>query len=83
MMQDAPHGALFVWCNDNLMYPRNLARSIGRTDLRIEGPSWLDSDRWRGLQFSGVVLDHAAPLTTDRQLDALDYLTARIPGIAR
>lgn len=34
-MERASKGAVFVWCNDTLDYPKTLARKIGRTDLEI------------------------------------------------
>lgn len=61
-MQAAPHGAIFVWCNNDLSYPRHIARSIGRGDLCIvcAGEDW---HRFLGYQLSGgVVIDHAARL---------------------
>jgi hypothetical protein len=60
-MKDAPQGAVFVWCNASLNYPRNLAMQLGRTDLRIFGPSVFDEEayRLRGLELPAIVLDHA------------------------
>ncbi len=60
-MQDAPPRALFIWCNDDLWYPKDLAKKIGRTDLRIEGPRIFDRGAMRlcGIELSGLVLDHA------------------------
>lgn len=41
-MKDAPRGAVFVWCNAHLSYPRRLAKAIGRDDLLVVVPlSWL------------------------------------------
>lgn len=60
-MENAPYGALFVWPNEVLDYPRALANHLGRGDLEIVGPSALKyyEQRLAGRQFSGVVLDHA------------------------
>lgn len=58
-MQEAPRNAIFVWCNNHTLYPQQLARQLGRTDLRIVGPSWLDHG-WAGL-WQPVVADHATP----------------------
>lgn len=54
-----------------------IADKIGRTDLTIVNPSWLDSYRWRGLILSGIIVDHAAKLT-DAQLAALNMASAYI-----
>lgn len=56
----APHGAVFVWCNRHLDYPRRLARQLGRADLRIESPAFFDRGAWQGLNVD-CVLDHHAP----------------------
>lgn len=58
-MREAPHGAIFVWVNGNLSYPRHLARSLGREDLQIVPLSWLQERNAR-TPTTGVVLDHAA-----------------------
>ena len=68
-MQEAPQKSVFVWVNGHLDYPRQLAKSLGRDDLKIVSPDWLSDHRWFGLVFSGIVLDHAAALN-DRQWDA-------------
>lgn len=34
-LRSAPKGAVFVWCNGGLAYPRKLARHMGRDDLTI------------------------------------------------
>lgn len=60
-MQEAPTGAVFVWCNGGLSYPRALAQTLGRTDLKIVPAAWLEDDHWRGVK-SAVVLDHATVL---------------------
>ncbi len=66
-IQQAPPGAIFVWCNGHVDYPQELAKRLGRSDLRIEGPSFFE-DRWQGLR-KPVVVDHAArQYFTDAQL---------------
>lgn len=75
-MEAAPKGAIFIWCNGLTEYPRLLARNIGREDLRIESPTFLE-ERWKGLELSGVVVDHAAQLT-DRQWDELQWALTRV-----
>lgn len=59
-LRNAPHGAIFVWCNDSLSYPRQLAAKLKRGDLRIVGYSFFDDKySWRGITASAIVLDHA------------------------
>jgi hypothetical protein len=66
-MVEAAKGAVFVWVNSHFNYPRALAKRIGREDLVIVSPSFLDDDhRWRGRVFTGIVVDHAAFLN-DRE----------------
>lgn len=72
-MQSAPKNSVFVWVNEFLDYPRELAGFIGRGDLEIVGPSWLTSDHWRGRIFSGLVKDHACRLS-EEEWEAWDYL---------
>lgn len=69
-MQDAPRDAVFVWCRGELSYPKQLARRLGREDLKIVGPSWLE-EGWRGQRLSGLIVDHAAVLS-DKQHDLLE-----------
>lgn len=57
-MQDAPRGAVFVWCNGLTDYPRRLARHIGRGDLKIEQAD-VPEHRLRGFAPGHVVYDHA------------------------
>lgn len=58
-MLEAPIGATFVWCNHHLEYPRLLATSLGRNDLRIIPPP-RDDNQLRGV--ASVVYDHAGDL---------------------
>lgn len=51
--------ALFVWCNGHMAYPKLLAMHLGREDITIVQPDYIKSDKWKGLTFSEVVLDHA------------------------
>lgn len=64
-MQAAPKGSVFVWCNSMLSYPRRLAKELGRDDLVIVGPGFLD-ERSRGRRASSVIVDHAARLRKDQ-----------------
>lgn len=76
-MQAAPQGALFVWVNHRLGYPKDLARKLGRADLEIVPPSYLEGDQFRGRTFSGIVIDHAATLTNS-QWDGHELFRERI-----
>lgn len=73
-MQDAPERAIFVWpVARSLSYARDLARHLGRDDLEIVPPVWLEEKRWQGAS-RPVILDHAALYhMTDRQVQAWRY----------
>ena len=77
-MLDAPQEAIYIWCNTRLLYPKNLAKFLGRRDLEIVSISVLDDTERvaRGRVFSGIVLDHASRLT-DRQRDGYHLLCLR------
>jgi len=64
-MLDAPKDAVFIWINNDLWYPRQLAHRIKREDLRIKPPTFLE-DHWRGLNLSDIVVDHSAKLTDNQ-----------------
>jgi hypothetical protein len=59
-IEAAPPNAIFVWCNRRLEYPRSLAGSIGRNDLRIV--SLAEAEYGECLRGVGrfVVVDHEA-----------------------
>lgn len=59
---NAPFGAYYVWINSYLDYPISLARRLGRGDLRIVSPSWLNCYPY---PINGVIVivDHATKLT--------------------
>lgn len=59
-MRAAQHGATYLWGENHLSYPRDLARHLGRTDLRIVGPEWLRGGNYLGLRSGELVVDHAA-----------------------
>lgn len=79
-MQEAPQKAVFVWVNGLLDYPKLLAHKIGREDLEIVAPYWLE-EHWRGRELTGLVIDHACQLT-ERQRHGRDGARTRIraPG---
>lgn len=68
------NGGIFVWCDKVLAYPKHLAASIGRADVKVVGPEWLEERRYRGLELSDIVVDHSARLT-DTQWN--EYLHAK------
>jgi hypothetical protein len=76
-MQAAPKGAVFVWCNDAIDYPKRTAARAGRTDLKIVSPNWLDDETWRGLELSGLILDHALLLDA-RRLNSYRHALATV-----
>jgi hypothetical protein len=76
-MLNAPRGAIFVWVNHHLDYPRALARSIGRDDLEFVSPERLEYSCFDGRELSAVILDHAAHLTS-RQWNGLHRARERI-----
>ena len=58
-MQRAKKGAVYVWVNGHIGYPKNLAQTLGRDDLEIKPRSWLRAHNMYGRWFSEVVIDHA------------------------
>ena len=75
-IKHAPQGAFFVWINASTDYPRQLAKQLGRDDLRIVSPNWLVFEQWRGMRLSGIIVDHAA-------LDRFTYAQWRALNKAR
>ncbi len=65
-MLAAPKDAVFVWVDHHFEYPRALAIRLGREDLKIVSPGWLEDMRWVGTTLTGLRLDPDARLT-DRQ----------------
>lgn len=65
-LSTAEIGALFVWVNNKLGYPKRLAEFLGRSDIKIVSPSWLSKDNLLEVRVSQIVIDHAAHLTTDQ-----------------
>lgn len=78
-MLAAQPGALFIWCNQCLDYPRDLAAKHNRRDLRIISPRQLGDHNLRGLELTGIVVDHAAiESMTDKEWRELHYLQAMV-----
>jgi len=78
-MKVAPQNAVYVWLNGHTLYPEDVARSMGRGDLKIVSPSWLESDAWRGQKFTAIILDHATNLTFDQRAAYMEALCAVVP----
>jgi hypothetical protein len=72
-IKEAPKGAVFVWLNSHVDYPKRLARELGREDLDIVPKSRLTPDNWCGRRLTGVVVDHACQLD-DRQWDVYQHI---------
>jgi len=65
LMKAAPPDAVYIWCNSALEYPKQLAKKIGRADLRIVSPAWLSNRQWMGIELTGLVADHACRFSND------------------
>ena len=76
-MVNAPKHAVYIWVNNQTAYPRRLASMLDRKDLKIVGPDWLTLGVWRGMELTGVVLDHATELNTDGR-DAYSEVRTRV-----
>ncbi len=71
-MKHAAKGAVYIWPNSFMDYPKDLAKFLGRTDLDITFPS-VFLNKYRGKKISGVVVDHATQLSQE-QREFLRYL---------
>lgn len=66
MLEQAPKGALII--SVNVPYTKDIARKLGRTDLRIEDARQIyckdghGVDRLRGYHFPAIRQDHAVRL---------------------
>jgi hypothetical protein len=74
-MRRAPRGAIYVWLNSSMSYPRKLAKDLGRDDLRIVPPAFFDSRSHIWDSTRAVVLDHATVLNSE-QLRSYEEYTA-------
>lgn len=59
----APKGAVYVWVNNRLEYPKALAHKLGRDDLKIVSPEWIEDRRWVGMEFPAMDIDHDTTFT--------------------
>lgn len=77
-MQAAPQRAIFIWpVRHSMPYAKELAHKLGRDDLQIVTPDWLQDEKWRGLELSGIVIDHATRLSIE-QYHKLEWARTRI-----
>jgi hypothetical protein len=76
-MVAAPKGAVFVWVNHHLDYPKHLAKFLGRDDLKIVSPEWIEDRHWAGLELTGLVKDPDTRFT-NVQWDRWRYAKTRI-----
>jgi hypothetical protein len=80
-MLSARDGAVFVWVNHDTRYAKKLAVRIGRTDLEIVGPQWLENG-WIGRSLSGLVIDHASrQFMTTTQRENIAHACIRVRPI--
>ena len=69
-MQAAAKNSVFVWHHHSTEYPKELAKKIGRTDLKIVSSGWLWYG-WQGKELSGLVIDHYVFEIANRQMTEL------------
>lgn len=80
-MLDAPQGSIFIYADGNgkgFQYAIELARRLGRSDLKIKTVDWLTRDNILELGtidiMPAIVIDHhARQVISGRQLEVLDY----------
>ena len=66
----APQEAIFVWVNDNLKYPKEIAEKYDRNDLEIVSVSWLFEDKWKltkRRKVPSIIFDHSISLDIKRK----------------
>lgn len=81
-MQEAPHGSVFIWCNDSTNYPRQVAKELGREDLKIFRLDVLDDrNQLRGLLIPAIILDHAANPNVRQWRNLIDAMATVRPSL--
>lgn len=78
-LQDAPKGAIFVWCNDNVMYAQDLRAHLKRNDITIMPLRWLDRCECAGNRV--VIVDHAAKLSERQYQTIKEYRYQYMPFV--
>ena len=66
----AKSNAVFIWCNNNLIYPKKLAKELNREDIKIVSPDWLING-WKGITISQIILDHALQMNSEQRTELL------------
>lgn len=79
-LQNVKLNGVFICFDQNqLRYTKDLARFLGREDIRIETLNWLTRKFWRGLTMSDIVVDHFAQEKMSKEaswalIEALAYI---------
>lgn len=59
-LQALPIGGLYVSCNNSsVYYDKRLARFLNRGDILVVGPEWVVNQRWQGMEYTAIEVDHA------------------------
>lgn len=66
-MLNAPQNSVYIWVNSKTHYPIRLASKLGRQDLSIFPPSFLERHQWQCMGKNFVVIDHACELTDEQR----------------
>lgn len=77
-MAEADQGAIYVWCNSRLAYPRDLAKHLDRGDLRIV--SSLDIEGMAPEQNKQLVIDHACVMSGKLWNRVVMWRNVKYPG---
>lgn len=66
-MKEAPLNSIYIWCNEQTLYPIRLATALGRHDLLIVTPRWLNAkSSFLGSVRQGITIDHATEFSQDQ-----------------
>lgn len=70
-LTNAPMHSVFITPPNDRGYTKRLAAFIGRPDIEVVGPEWINNHRWRGRGLTGLVIDHYyAEYQPDRIIDS-------------
>lgn len=76
-MLSLPKGGYFLWLNGFVQYPKDLAKHLGREDIKIVTPYFLETNDYLQLQIPALRVDHAFS-PTPRQYEALERIQLRV-----
>jgi hypothetical protein len=86
-MKEAPEGAIFIWVNAVLSYPKSLSKSLGREDLIIYSSKDLIYNNGKLNSINRpIILDHAfyevnkGRYDLSKAFDYIDYHNKRVLG---